>query len=149
MIQVRLSNEYDKTVIAEFQIKMANETEQLELDKDTVNKGVESVFRDPQKGKYYVATENEVIIASMLITYEWSDWRNNWVFWLQSVYVLPEKRGQGIFKQMYDFILQQINENSEVAGLRLYVDKTNSDASKVYAKLGMNGDHYQVFEWMK
>ncbi len=149
MIQVRLSNEYDATVIAEFQIKMANETEGIELDNDTVNKGVESVFRDHQKGKYYVATENDVIVASMLITYEWSDWRNNWVYWLQSVYVLPEKRGKGIFKQMYDYILKQINENNEVAGLRLYVDMTNSAARKVYVKLGMDGDHYQVFEWMK
>ncbi len=149
MIQVRLSNEYDKTVIAKFQIKMANETEQLELDKDTVNKGVESVFRDHQKGKYYVATENDVIVASMLITYEWSDWRNNWVFWLQSVYVLSEKRGKGIFKQMYEYIIKQVNESDEVVGLRLYVDMKNIAAREVYAKLGMDGDHYQVFEWMK
>ena len=84
---------------------MANETEGIELDNDTVNKGVESVFKDPKKGKYYVATENDVIVASMLITYEWSDWRNNWVYWLQSVYVLPEKRGLGIFKLMYDCLL--------------------------------------------
>ena len=149
MIQVRLSNEYDATVIAEFQIKMANETEGMELDKDTVNKGVESVFKDAKKGKYYVATENDVIVASMLITYEWSDWRNNWIFWLQSVYVLPEKRGKGIFKQMYEYIIKQVNESDKVAGLRLYVDMKNLAARKVYAKLGMDGDHYQVFEWMK
>ena len=146
MIQVRLSNEYDKT---EFQIKMANETEGMELDKDTVNKGVESVFKDPKKGKYYVATENDVIVASMLITYEWSDWRNNWVFWLQSVYVLPEKRGKGIFKQMYEYIIKQVKESDKVAGLRLYVDVKNLAAREVYAKLRMDGDHYQVFEWMK
>ncbi len=85
----------------------------------------------------------------MLITYEWSDWRNNYVYWLQSVYVLPEKRGKGIFKQMYEYIIKQVNESDKVAGLRLYVDMKNLAARKVYAKLGMDGDHYQVFEWMK
>ncbi len=149
MIQTKLANEYDARAIAGFQVKMAKETEGLELDIDTVNKGVLAVFRDPQKGKYYIASSNEEIIASLLITQEWSDWRNNWVFWLQSVYVLPEKRGLGVFKQMYEYIINQISANTEVAGLRLYVDLKNSGAREVYAKLGMNGEHYQVFEWMK
>ncbi len=149
MIHTRLSNEYDALVIAEFQLKMAKETEGLELDKSTVNNGVISVYRDPHKGKYYVATEEDKIIASLLITREWSDWRNNWVMWLQSVYVLPEKRGMGIFKQMYNYILAQVNDSVEVAGLRLYVDMKNIAAREVYTNLGMNGDHYQVFELMK
>jgi len=85
----------------------------------------------------------------LLITREWSDWRNNWVMWLQSVYVLPEKRGMGIFKQMYNYILAQVNDSVEVAGLRLYVDMKNIAAREVYTNLGMNGDHYQVFELMK
>lgn len=149
MVHIRLSNKYDAPVIAEFQIKMAKETEGLQLDKNTVNNGVISVFRDPQKGKYYVAACKDEIIATMLITQEWSDWRNCWVYWMQSVYVLPEKRGLGIFKQMYEHILKQVNESNEVAGLRLYVDMKNLGARKVYTRLGMNGDHYQVFEWMK
>jgi len=149
MIHTRLSNEFDTPVISEFQVKMAKETEDLELDKNTVKNGVLSVYRDPNKGKYYVATEEDIIVASMLITHEWSDWRNNWIFWLQSVYVLPEKRGRGIFKQMYNYIIEQVNKSNEVAGLRLYVDMKNIAARKVYTKLGMNGNHYQVFEWMK
>jgi len=149
MIHTRPSNEYDAPVISDFQVKMARETESLNLDIDTVYKGVTSVFKDSRKGKYYIATEENKIVASMLITYEWSNWRNNWVYWLQSVYVLPEKRGQGIFKQMYEYILLQVQENDEVAGLRLYVDISNIAAREVYNKLGMNGDHYQVFEWMK
>ena len=149
MIQTNLAGEYDAQVIAGFQVKMARETEGLELDINTVNDGVLAVFRDPQKGKYYVAYSDEEIIASLLITKEWSDWRNNWVYWLQSVYVLPEKRGLGVFKQMYEYIIKQISANNDVAGLRLYVDLNNSGAREVYTKLGMNGDHYQVFEWMK
>jgi len=149
MIEIRLASEFDAAVITEFQIKMAFETENYKLDHNIVAKGVASVFRDPQKGKYYVATEDGKIISSLLITHEWSDWRNNWMYWIQSVYVLPEKRGQGIYKQMYNSILEIVNNNSEVAGLRLYVDISNLAARNVYAKMGMNGDHYQVFEWMK
>lgn len=149
MIQIRLANEDDASEIAEFQIRMAEETEDLELDKMIVVDGVTSVFNDPQKGRYYVAAEKDKIVASMLITQEWSDWRNNWVYWLQSVYVLPEKRKQGIFEQMYEYVLKQVNESHNVAGLRLYVDLENIGARNVYTKLGMNGDHYQVFEWMK
>ncbi len=75
------------------------------------------MFNDNLKGIYYVATENETIVASMLITYEWSDWRNNCVYWLQSVYVVPEKRGLGIFRIMYDSILTQVNDDdNEVQG---------------------------------
>jgi len=149
MIEIRLANEFDALVISEFQIKMADETENYKLDKEIVTKGVNSVFRDPQKGKYYVATDKDIIVASLLITHEWSDWRNSWVYWIQSVYVLSEKRGQGIFKQMYNHILNVVKNNSEVAGLRLYVDINNFAARNVYSKIGMNGDHYQVFEWMK
>jgi len=148
MIEIRLANKFDSPAITEFQIKMAFETEKIKLDTNIVTKGVISVFLDPQKGKYFVATENNKIISSLLITHEWSDWRNNWVYWIQSVYVLPEKRGRGIFKQMYNHILEIVN-NSEVAGLRLYVDVSNLSARKVYAKMGMDGNHYQVFEWMK
>lgn len=149
MIQVRLSKEYDVPVIAEFQIRMAYETEGIHLDKDTVNKGVNAVFKDERKGQYYVAIENNTIVGSMLITYEWSDWRNNCVYWLQSVYIIPEKRRKGIFNMMYNLILQKVNDNKDVAGLRLYVDKGNIGARNVYKKIGMNGDHYQVFELMK
>ncbi len=149
MIDIRLANEIDALNIAEFQIKMAQETENFKLDRDTVIVGVLSVFRDPQKGKYYVATDNNKVVASMLITHEWSDWRNSWVFWIQSVFVIPEKRGIGVFKQMYKHLFEIVSNSNEVSGLRLYVDINNKSARSVYGKIGMNGDHYQVFEWMK
>jgi len=149
MIETRLANEFDASEIVEFQIKMAYETEKLVLDRNTVVSGVISVFRDPQKGKYYVAVDNDIIVASLLITHEWSDWRNSWIYWIQSVFVTTKYRGQGVFKQMYNYILSSVKENDSVSGIRLYVDITNLAARNVYSKIGMNGDHYQVFEWMK
>ena len=90
MIQIRLATEVDTKEIIDFQLKMAMESEGLALDPGTLEEGVEAVFRDPHKGKYYVAEDDKKIVGSMLITYEWSDWRNKWVFWLQSIYILPD-----------------------------------------------------------
>ncbi len=149
MIQIRLATEEEHKIIAGFQVMMAAETENLHLDEETVTTGVISVFRNPEKGKYFVAVSDDKVIASLLITFEWSDWRNAWVWWIQSVYVLPDYRKKGIFKQMFDHIKSYAQKDTDVAGLRLYVDKTNHRAIKVYKKIGMNGEHYQVFEWMK
>ena len=84
-----------------------------------------------------------------MITYEWSDWRNGNVYWIQSVYVLPEYRGKGVFKEMYLHIKLSVKETPGLSGIRLYVDKHNHRAQKVYNKIGMDGSHYQLFEWMK
>jgi len=138
----------DKTFIIEAQILMAKETEGVELDKSTVTKGVEAVFSDPTKGIYWVTKWNNEPIASLLITFEWSDWRNKYIWWIQSVYVLNQHRGKGTFKQMYQHLKKLVEETPDAGGLRLYVDKTNKSAQKVYEKLGMNGNHYQLFEWM-
>lgn len=149
MIQIRPSNEDDEQIIAGYQVSMAKETESVDLDKSVVIKGVKAVLNDPSKGKYYVAIDDNEIVASLLITPEWSDWRNSWVAWIQSVYVVPEYRGKGVFKMMYNYILQMIKNDDNYAGIRLYVDLENKSAREVYAKLGMNGDHYQLFEQMK
>ncbi|MBE0641297.1 MAG: GNAT family N-acetyltransferase, partial [Bacteroidales bacterium] len=79
---------------------------------------------------------------------EWSDWRNGWVWWIQSVYVLPEYRGKGVYAEMYAYLKEIVVRNTEVLGLRLYVDQRNVQACKVYERLGMNGDHYSLYEWM-
>ncbi|MBE0651434.1 MAG: GNAT family N-acetyltransferase [Bacteroidales bacterium] len=148
MIQIRSANEEDYEVIAGFQVKMAMETENFELDQETVKKGVLSVMQDPHKGKYFVAVDETNIVSSLLVTYEWSDWRNKWVLWIQSVYVLPEFRKLGIFRQMYLNVKEWAEQDADVGGVRLYVDKSNKRAIEVYKRLGMNGEHYQVFEWM-
>ncbi|MDZ7648277.1 MAG: GNAT family N-acetyltransferase [Cytophagales bacterium] len=109
---------------------------------------MQSVFEDVNKGAYYVAFDDDTVIGSLMTTYEWSDWRNGTVIWIQSVYVLPAYRGQGVYKKMYEHVQSLVTPESGYRGIRLYVDKTNLAAQKVYEKLGMNGEHYQVFEWM-
>jgi len=149
MVQIRLASQEDQQMIANFQLKMAMETENFQLDPEIVSTGVNAVLRDPAKGKYFVAEAEGQVVASLLITFEWSDWRNKWVAWIQSVYVIEDYRQKGIFKSMYEHVRGWAQNDSEIAGLRLYVDKSNLRAIKVYKKLGMNGEHYQLFEWME
>ena len=149
MMQIRLAMEEDRHLISNFQIKMAKETEDLDLDELTILNGVSSVFQDPHKGKYIVAEMDGVVVASTMLTYEWSDWRNSLVLWIQSVYVLPEFRGKGIFKALYKYVKNIAQEDKSVSGIRLYVDKSNTNAMQVYKAIGMDGEHYKVFEWMK
>lgn len=148
-IKIRLAQEADINTIANFQQAMAKETENLELDDKILKKGVTAVFKDSTKGEYYIAedSENNTIVASLLTTYEWSDWRNSTVIWIQSVYVKTEYRKNGIFKKMYRLIYEKWQKNKDLySGIRLYVDKSNTNAMNVYSKIGMNGEHYQVFE---
>lgn len=139
----------DIPVIADFQVAMAAETENVKLDRNTVRWGVNKVFYDKATGTYLVAEQDEKIVGSLLILYEWSDWRNGQVLWIHSVFVRPEYRKHGVFKQMYTFLKNLVSENEIYKGLRLYVDKSNSNAMKVYETLGMHGDHYVLYEWMK
>ncbi len=139
----------DSAAIVDFQLAMARETEEIELDRAVCSKGVKALFEDGSLGEYYVCEKDGRIIGSTLITYEWSDWRNGLVWWIQSVYVIPDARGQGVYSGLYRHVQGLANSDPNVRGIRLYVDKRNSAAQQVYAKLGMNGEHYQVFEWMK
>ena len=149
MITVRKAKPGDENSIVDFQIRMSRETEQIDLDRDIVNKGVNAVFNNPEKGIYFVAESGNKIIASLMITFEWSDWRNGNVYWIHSVYVLPEFRKKDVFKTMYLHLKNIVQKDENIRGLRLYVDKTNTNARKVYETLGMDGDHYLLFEWMK
>jgi GNAT superfamily N-acetyltransferase len=128
---------------------MAEETEQLSLEKRVCSAGVRAVLENAELGRYYVGERNGSVIASTLITYEWSDWRNGVVWWIQSVYVLPEARKTGVYAGLYRYLQSLAHADAHVRGIRLYVDRRNQDAQKVYSRLGMNGEHYQVFEWMK
>ncbi len=148
-IKIRLATPDDAVFIVDFQIIMAQETENIILDKEIVNQGVRAVFNDRSKGEYWVAENDSTIIASMLMTPEWSDWRNATILWFQSVYVIPEYRSKGVFRNMYKALKQKVKSTENLGGLRLYVDKTNHIAQNAYRNLGMNGDHYNFYEWMK
>jgi ribosomal protein S18 acetylase RimI-like enzyme len=148
MIEVRKAFLDDLPAIREFQIKMARETERLALCHETVTNGVQAVFDKPNRGQYWVATHNGNVIASLLITYEWSDWRNTDVWWFQSVYVISEFRRKGVFRKMYSRIKEEA-EKQNIAGLRLYVETNNVAAQKTYEAVGMNSEHYRLYEWLK
>ncbi len=145
---IRKAKKDDAGQIAAFQLDMAQETESLQLDKNIVDRGVAQVFSDPSKGTYYVSEKKGRVIASLMTTYEWSDWRNGTVLWIQSVYVLPEFRGNGVYKKMYRHIQQLVEQDEQLKGIRLYVDQSNTRAQQVYQKLGMTAEHYQLFEWL-
>ena len=149
MITIREANKEDTNHIMDFQRRMAWETEKVELDAAILKKGVQAVFEDPSKGTYYVAESEGVVIGSFLITSEWSDWRNGEIRWFQSVYVVPEHRRKNAFRAMYDHISTQVKNSDKYSGIRLYVDRTNHKAQKVYQKMGMINHHYEMFEWMK
>lgn len=148
-VQVREGRREDAATIIEFQVAMALETEEVTLDRDILSRGVTAIFDTPSLGRYFVAESDGRVIASLLITYEWSDWRNGMVWWIQSVYTLPEFRKRGVYAALYAHIRAQVEPNPNIRGIRLYVDNRNVDAQKVYARLGMEGEHYRVFEWMK
>jgi len=135
-------------VIIDFQLKMAWETEQMTLVPEKITKGVSAVFTSSTRGQYWVAEDNGNVVASLLITNEWSDWRNADVWWFQSVYVLPEYRRKGIFRSMYSHI-KDVADKNNIAGLRLYVETNNSKAQRTYESLGMISGHYKMYEWMK
>jgi len=148
-ITIRPGLLFDVPVIAEYQMKMALETENLKLDSDTVHLGVNAVFDDPSKGKYWVAEVSGEVVGCLLTVPEWSDWRNGTVLWIHSVYVPEKYRTHGVFKKLYLHLKEMVQNSNDLRGLRLYVDKTNERAQKVYERLDMNADHYSLFEWMK
>ncbi|HEY5610402.1 MAG TPA: GNAT family N-acetyltransferase [Thermoanaerobaculia bacterium] len=139
----------DAGSIVDFQLRMARETESMELDRAVCTRGVRAVFERPELGEYYVAEEDGRVAGSLLVTYEWSDWRAGVVWWIQSVYVPEAFRKRGVYSGLYRHLKELAVNDENVRGIRLYVDRRNTRAQEVYARLGMNGEHYQVFEWMK
>ena len=131
--------------IVQFQADMAMESEGCVLNKEKVIKGVTAAMLDDSKGIYWVAKYEGRTIGSLMITREWSDWNNEWYWWIQSVYVTPEYRKQGVYKAMYQKVKDAAKENN-VSQIRLYADKTNLSAQKAYQSLGMHKSHYLMFE---
>ena len=148
-IKIRPGLLFDISLIADFQMRMALETESLKLDPQTVELGVGAVFDDPTKGKYWLAEVDGKVAGCLLTVPEWSDWRNGTVLWIHSVYVPENFRRLGVYKKLYLHLKQMVSESKDLRGLRLYVDKGNVSAQKVYESLGMSGEHYHLYEWLK
>ena len=147
-MEIRIAKAEDANSLVEFNQAMALETEGKRLNADILKNGVEAVFYDKSKGFYVVAEEDEQIVGGLMVTFEWSDWRNGWFWWIQSVYILPDFRGKRIYSFLYEFVKNKAAEQGNVCGFRLYVEKENVNAQKVYEKLGMESSHYLMYEEM-
>ena len=148
MVNIRKAEVKDIECIVGFQKEMALETENLILDTQVLLKGVTAVFEDEAKATYFIAENDGESIGMLMITNEWSDWRNGWVWWIQSVYIKPGFRRMGIYRLLYEHTKKSVIKSDNIRGLRLYVDKRNIRAQSVYESLGMTGDHYTTYEWM-
>ena len=147
-MNIRIANFEDAKSLVEFNQAMALETEGKQLDAYILQNGVEAVFHSKDKGFYVVAEDAGKIIGGLMITFEWSDWRNKWFWWIQSVYILPEARGRKIYRRLYDFVKEKAGQRGDVCGFRLYVEKENVNAQGVYEKLDMQRSHYLMYEEM-
>jgi GNAT superfamily N-acetyltransferase len=145
-IEIRKATPGDGAVIAGFNAQLAFETEGRTLDRTLLDAGVAAVLEDPLRGTYWLAEVHRHVVGQLLITTEWSDWRNGWFWWIQSVFVKPEWRGRGVFQALYHFIEEQAAARPDTCGLRLYVDFHNARAKTAYEHLGLEETDYELFE---
>ena len=145
-VQIRKAVLGDAAIVTGFNAQLAFETEGLALMRPQLHEGVEAVLADPSRGIYWLAEVNRQVVGQLLITWEWSDWRNGWFWWIQSVYVKSEWRGRGIFQDLYHFIEEQASARPDVCGLRLYVDSHNTRAKAAYERLDLHRTNYELFE---
>ncbi len=146
---IRQARPEDATALSEFNQNMAYETEGIELIPEVITAGVKTMIDNPQMGFYLVAEADGDIQASLMITTEWSDWRNGLFWWIQSVYVKPDYRRQGLYRQLYQRVKSLAESETGVCGFRLYVEHDNSNAQKTYQALGMEETGYKMFEELK
>lgn len=141
------ANFEDANAIAENNILLAKESENITIDYETVLKGVKNLISNEKNGFYLIAKNNKnKIIGQLMITYEWSDWHNNLIWWIQSVYVVNSFRKKGVLKQLFNSIKNRAIENN-IDTLRLYVYKDNLLAKKAYEKIKMSKKPYEFFEY--
>ena len=147
-MRIRLATPADAGVLVEFNAAMALETEGKELLAEVIGAGVRSLLGNPAAG-FYVVAEQDSVVGSLMITKEWSDWRNGTFWWIQSVYVRPQFRRQGVYKNLYRHVQELASKDPAVCGFRLYVERENDRAQATYGALGMKQTHYLVFEELK
>ena len=143
---IREAQPEDAAVIADYNAAMAQETEGKSLDPACVGPGVNALFEDASHGRYWVAEDGGKVVGQLMVTYEWSDWRNGRIWWIQSVYVHPDWRRKGIFSALYRNVESLASAAPGVIGLRLYVENNNTHAQQTYTALGMEKPGYIVME---
>ncbi|MDI1478025.1 GNAT family N-acetyltransferase [Polyangium sp. y55x31] len=145
-VSIRLAHAGDVETLAQNHRAMALETEGKTLDPETTIRGTRAVIEDPAKGFYLVAERGGAAVGQLLVTFEWSDWRNGTFWWIQSVYVAEGARRTGVYRALHDHVLAKARADENVCGVRLYVDKENHHAQATYAAMGMRPAHYDFFE---
>jgi ribosomal protein S18 acetylase RimI-like enzyme len=145
-VAVRPARAADRDAVAAFNAAMARETEHRELDRATLARGVERGLADPAKGRYFVAEVDGEVAGCLMVTTEWSDWRDGWFWWIQSVYVDPAHRGRGVYGALHEHVRATARAAGDVVGIRLYVEKDNTRAQRTYRKLGMTETDYRLYE---
>jgi GNAT superfamily N-acetyltransferase len=143
---IRYGEARDVDLLAEFNVAMARETEARQLDRPVVMAGVRGLLANPHAGFYVVAETGGIVIGSLMVTYEWSDWRNKCFWWIQSVYIQPSHRRRRVFTRLFQYVRQQAELHEGVCGLRLYVEQGNRVAQATYKSLGMDESHYDMYE---
>ena len=148
--RIRQGGPQDISAIASFNLRMAQETENLALDPETITAGVRGMIDHPERGFYLVAEAGPAgassIVAVLMVTMEWSDWRNGMFWWIQSVYVLPDYRRLGLYRSLYRLVGELAAAEGGVCGFRLYVEKNNHAAQSTYRALGMSETEYRMYE---
>lgn len=145
-LMIRRAAPDDLAVLVAFNAALAWETEHKRLRLDVLETGVRAVFDDPARGFYTVAEDLGEIIGQMMVTFEWSDWRNGWFWWIQSVYIREDARRRGVFRSLYREVQRQASSDPGVIGLRLYVEHENIRAQATYRALGMTETSYGLME---
>ncbi len=146
---IRDAHSTDVGIIAQLNIKLAQETEAKTLDEAIVRRGVEIALSDPDKLRYWIAERGGRVIGISAISKEWSDWRCGWIWWIQSVYVIESERGRGVFRALFDAIKSASESAPDVIGLRLYVEQENERAQRTYQAVGLHPAGYHVFEQLR
>ena len=145
-LSVRRATLQDVDVLVEFNSAMALESEGKTLDQQRLRDGVVPLFDGDGRGYYLVAEAEGRVVGQLLITYEWSDWRNAYFWWIQSVYVASDWRRRGVYRRLHEYVVDEARLRGDVCGVRLYVDRDNHVAQQVYSSLGMDRSHYDMFE---
>jgi ribosomal protein S18 acetylase RimI-like enzyme len=147
-MQIRGATPADADVIVAFNQRMAEETESKRLPPNVLRAGVTAALEDPRLGRYFLACRSDAVIGQLMLTTEWSDWRNGHIWWIQSVYVRPDERRRGVYRALHDHVRTLAEQTSGVVGIRLYVERHNTIAQQTYRQLGMTDAGYIVFEQM-